>query len=297
MKNILLTSLLLAQSLFAADSIATWFEEGTVKGNIKYYFIETKKDKADSSNTSDHANAVGGTLNYTTGNLYGFSTGATLMTTNGFALPNSVDASILGKDNGIRLKDDNGSIAQDSFSVLGEVFVKYTYEDLTLLYGRKVITTPLIDSKLVRMLPSAVQGAFVDYKMDKVTLGASYLTHFKQRTSDEFTNIVKHALGDNTRLVTGSDKGEVIVADVVYKSDKTTFKLYDYYADDFMNSFYVDVDIKNTIDSGWTFNAGYQYIYQTSVGNADDYFSTAGSLTGGKKISSNAIGKLTIINI
>jgi len=213
------------------------------------------------------------------------------MTTNGFALPSSVDTSTLGRDNGVRREGDaSGDIAQDSFSVLGEAFVKYNYKDLNLLYGRQVIKTPLIHAKDVRMLPSAVQGGFVDYQIDKVSLGASYLTHFKQRTSDQFTNIVEHALGDNTRLVTGSDEGDVIVADLVYKSKKTTFKMYDYYAEDFLNSFYVDVDIKNTIDSGWTFNAGYQYIYQSSIGNADDYFATAGSLTDGKKINVNAVG-------
>jgi len=290
MKHFLISILILSSSVYAADSISTWFEEGSVKGNVRYYYIETKKDKADASHTSAHANSVGGTLNYTTGDLYGFSTGATFMTTNGFALPSSVDTSVLGRDNGVRLEGNpSGDIAQDSFSVLGEIFVKYDYKDFSALYGRKVIQTPLIHAKDVRMLPSSVQGIFADYKLaDEVSFGASYLTHFKQRTSDQFTNIIEHALGVNTKAITGSDKGEVFYIDAVYKNDKTKLQLYNYYADDFMNSLYVDASFNNKVNTDWSYNAAIQYINQMSIGHADDYFNNTGSITGGKEISVNA---------
>ncbi|PHR59555.1 MAG: hypothetical protein COA44_01015 [Arcobacter sp.] len=292
MKHFLLATYIFTSFAFGADSLATWFQEGSVKGNVKYYYIETKKDKTDGSHTSAHANSIGGTLSYTTGNLYGFSTGVTFMTTNGFALPNVVDTSILGKDNGVRLGTGaGGEDAQDSFSVLGEVFIKYEYKDFTALYGRKVIKTPLIHAKEVRMLPSAIQGAFVDYKVaDETTIGASYLTHFKQRTSDQFTNIIEHALGANTKTITGSDEGDIFVADIVYKSEKITFRVYDYYAKDFMNSAYADVDVKNTLASGWKMNVAYQYIYQTSIGNADTNLNKVNSITNGNKVSSHAMG-------
>jgi len=152
-----------------------------------------------------------------------------------------------------------------------------------------VIKTPLIHAKEVRMLPSAVQGAFVDYKIGKGTVGASYLTHFKQRTSDKFTNIIEHALGVNTEAITGDNEGEVIVIDGAYKGDISSIRAYNYYAKDFMNSLYIDADFKNKLDSGWTVNAGYQYIYQKSIGNADDNLKTS-ILTNGKRISANAFG-------
>ncbi len=288
MRQKLLVLALFATSMQAADSVQTWFEEGTVKGNIKYYYIETKKDNTN-SHTSAHANAVGGTLNYTTGSWNGFQTGATFMTTNGFALPSSVDTSILGRDNGVRTGDAN--VAKDSFSVLGEAFIKYSYKDFNALYGRKVIKTPLMDAKVVRMLPSAVQGAFADYTLECGTkVGASYLTHFKQRTSDTFTNIVKHALGDNTQGITGSDEGEVITVDAEYIGKKTEVKVYNYYVQDFMNSIYVDVGFNNKLDSGWSYSAAAQYINQMSIGNADDNLVSDVTYTGGKQISANAFG-------
>jgi hypothetical protein len=146
------------------------------------------------------------------------------------------------------------------------------------------------------MLPSAVQGAFVDYSFENgTTIGASYLTHFKQRTSDTFMNITKHALGDQTRAVTGDDEGNVMVADAVFKGEKTEVKLYDYYAKDFINSIYLDTVFKNRLDSGWSYSAAAQYINQMSVGNADDNLALIGSATGGKKISANAFGLKTAI--
>ncbi|MCF6309398.1 MAG: OprD family porin [Sulfurimonas sp.] len=292
MKKIIISALLAVVSAHAADSLESWFKEGSVNGNIKYYYIETQKDKIDGSHTSAHANSVGGMLSYTTGDLNGFQTGLTFMTTNGFALPNTVDTSILGRDNGVREEGSaGGNIAQDSFSVLGEAFIKYTYQDFTATYGRKVIKTPLIHAKEVRMLTSAVQGLFFDYKMsDELKLGASYLTHFKQRTSDKFSNIIEHALGTSTKLITGDDKGEVIVMNAVYNANKTKIKLYNYYVDDFMNSVYVDAGFKNKLDDDFKYSVNAQYINQTSIGNADDYLSTAGSVTGGKEIDVNAFG-------
>lgn len=292
MKYLFLLLVMLYSSIQASDSFKQWFEDGTVKGDVRYYYIETKKDKADGSHSSAHANAVGGQLNYTTGSWNGFQSGVTFMTTNGFALPSSVDTSILGRDNGVRLENDaSGEIAQDSFSVLGEAFIKYSYKDFNALYGRKVIKTPLMDAKDVRMLPSAVQGVFVDYTLECGTVaGASYLTHFKQRTSSVFTNIVKHALGDQTISVTGNDKGEVIAVDAVYKDEIASFQVYDYYAADFINSLYIDAAYKNKFGSGFGYTVSGQYINIRSVGNAETNLAQSGSATGGKKISSNLLG-------
>ena len=292
MKQIIIISIFTALSLQAADSIDTWFSEGKVKGNVRYYYIETTKDKSDGSHSSAHSNAVGGQLSYTTADWSGFSTGVSFMTTHGFALPNVVDASTIGRDNGVRLEGSaGGEIAQDSFSVLGEAFLEYKYKDLSLLYGRKVIKTPLIHAKDVRMLPSAVQGGFIDYNLAPDTIiGLSYLTHFKQRSSDKFTNIIKHTLGDATKTVTADDQGEIIVANIEHKNERAAYKLYNYYADNFLNSLYLEADFKNTLESGLRIHAAGQFINQKSIGNADDNLNEVGSITGGERISSNALG-------
>ena len=277
-------------SLQAADTLAKWFDEGTFSGNVKYYYIETKKEDP-GVDTSAHANAIGGKLHYETGELMGLKSGVTFMTTNGFALSNSVDTSILARDNGVRIENSSGgAVAQDSFAVLGEAYLQYRYEEATVTYGRKVVNTPLIHAKEVRMLPSAVQGAFAEYAMPYgTTLGFSYLTHFKQRTSDRFINIVTHALGSDTLAVTGSDAQDVAVMSARYQKHGWDAGLYDYYATDFLNAFYADASYKGKLDGGIGYAGAVQLITQRSVGNAEDNLALAGSVTGGEKIRAKAV--------
>ncbi|WP_304545820.1 OprD family outer membrane porin [Sulfurimonas microaerophilic] len=283
MNKKLLGSLLVAGSLLSANevnSVEKMFTEGKVNANVKYYYIQTDKDFASAPSTSANANSLGGKLTYETAQLKGFSAKATFMTTNAFGLDGSVDTSILGKDNGVYYNDPNR--ADDSFSVLGEAYIKYTYDNLAFTFGREVMHSPLIDAKEVRMLPSAVEGAFIDYKLNnEIALGFSYLDKFKQRTSDRFTNIVEHALGADTMAVTGSDNGNVYMLDGIYKTDALEVRAYEYYAPDFMNSIYVDAKITHKFDNVATTLAA-QYINQMSVGNADDYFAANPTYADGK---------------
>jgi len=291
-RYIILSAIALSLTILnAADDLSTMLSDGKVSANVRYYYIETQKDKVNAPHTSAHSNAIGGQLSYTTADWNGLSVGATFMTTNGFALPNTVDTSTIGKDNGVREEGSaGGNKAQASFSILGEAFVNYKYDDIEFLYGRKVIKTPLIHAKDVRMIPSAVQGAFINYDLnDNSSLEVAYLTHFKQRTSDEFTNIIEHALGDKTKEVTGSNKGDLLFVDYKYKADAYEVNLYDYYAQDFINSIYLDASFSNTLLDSWKYKITGQYINQTSVGNADDNLADATSVTGGKKINSNSL--------
>ena len=96
-------------------------------------------------------------------------------------------------------------------------------------------------------------------------------------------------MGDNTRLITGSDEGEVIVANAVYKGEKTSLKIYNYYADDFMNSIYFDAGYKDKVALGWLYSLDVEYINQQSTGYADEYLNNTGSVTGGKQIAVNAV--------
>jgi hypothetical protein len=290
MRHLLLSTILAGASLQAADTFASWFEAGSVNGNLKYYYIQTDKENP-GVDTSAHANSIGGKLHYETGELEGFKAGTTFMTTNGFALPDRVDTSILGRDNGVRLENSAaGSEAQHSFAVLGEGYLKYTDSGLELSYGRRVVKTPLVHAKEVRMLPSAVQGSFASYTTDYgATYGLSYLTHFKQRTSDAFTDIVRHALGDRVTEITGSEAGGVAVACGRYAGSGLELSLYDYYAADFLNAFYAEAAFKNTLNGGLAYRVSLQGISESSVGNADDNLAEAGSVTGGEAIRANAV--------
>ncbi|MEJ2467726.1 MAG: OprD family outer membrane porin [Campylobacterales bacterium] len=285
MKYIINGMLALSASLLVADdSIGSWFADGKAYGNIKYYYIETDKENGTAS--SAHANSIGGQLGYETAEWYGLKAGATFMTTNPFALPNAVDTSIIGKDNGVR-----GGGATQGFSVLGEAYLQYTRDFFTLWYGRKKLDTPLINTKEVRMLPSTVQGAMADVTFGDLQIDAGYLDRFKQRTSDEFVNIVEHALGPDTEAVTGHDAGYVIPMSVVYDNKALKLEAYDDYSPDFMNAFYLGAHYRHTFaGSGAKLCVGAQYITQQSIGNADDNLAEATSITGGERLDSSAFG-------
>ncbi len=295
MKSIILSALVLSSALLATtrvNTISAAFSKGKVSANIKYYYIQTDKDKSytNTKNTSAYANTVGGQLHFDSASLYGFRAGVTFMTTNPFLLGSSVDASIIGRDNGVRIEGNpSGTVARKGFSVLGEAYLAYDYQNAGVYIGREVIHTPLIDAKAVRLLPSAVEGASAHYTLaEKTKVIFSYYTGFKQRTSSVFTNIIEHALGDKTKAITGSDSGSLEMLSFTHQANAYSLKAYDYYAENFLNSVYLDGSYKlNLSDVKVAFSG--QYINQKSIGNADTYFGNNPSATGGK-ISVNAIG-------
>ncbi len=292
--KIIALSVLCIVSLQAADRLDTWVKEGSVHGNIRYYYIDTAKE-GNQPITSQHANAIGGQLGYVTGSLYGLKLGATLMTTNPFAIPNNpanVDTSVIGRDNGVRLDNgnSNGVHSDDGFTILGEVYGQYNRDNYELWYGRKVFESPLIDAKDVRMIPSSIEGGIASLKLTpEVQLSAGYIDKFKQRTSDRFTDIVVHALGSDTRAITGHDSGYVVPVSVSYKNASVSTRLYDYYVPDFINSIYADAMFTNKLDDGISYSASVQAMVQESIGHADDYLASHASTYGGK-INTQEVG-------
>lgn len=285
-------------SLHASDSLGEAIKSGKVSGNIKYYYINTHKEKVGDISSTAFANSVGGQLSYTTGKFRELAATVTFMTTQPFALPNNVDTSIIGRDNSIRAGGAPGDVAgQKGFSVLGEAYISYTRDNFDFWGGRKVIKTPLINAKEVRMLPSAVKGAHARFKLENgLNIGIAYLDAFKQRTSSEFINIVRHALGDKTKEITGSDSGVVIPFCLSWKGEKHAIKAIDYYSPDFINSIYADWNYKHKHSDELSYTFALQGIMQDSVGEADTNLAKAGSVTGGKAIKSRAVAAKLGVN-
>ena len=293
MSKVILSSLACLSLVYGVDNFLDIFKEGTTYGNIKYYYIQTdKQNSVPFKDSSANANAIGGTLGFKTSVYHGVSGQATFMTTNGFNLNGAVDTSILGRDNGVRLDNGNPSdmIAQESFSILGEAFINYSYENFNINYGRQVFKTPLMDAKEVRMLPSAVEGSKFSYILPtyNVILGGAYLSSFKQRTSDKFVNIINHALGSTTKEIMGSTSGNMYMINVLYKDKYFTASMYDCYAEDFLNAWYGNIVYTGSINE-YMYHFGLEGIVQRSIGNADTNLDNMHSITGGKKINVEAL--------
>ena len=281
----------LASSLIALSATAAtttnvtnpvdWFAEGETHGNIKYYFIETNKKQGNvgKDDTSAWANSIGGKLGYKTAKLYGFSLGATFMTTNPFALPGKVDTSIIGRDNGIQGTED----PTEGFSVLGEAYLDYQFQGFDIWYGRRIEKTPLVNPKEVRMIPSSIEGGDVSYSFENgLKIGGGYLDKFKQRTSSRFVNIVEHALGANTEEITGHNTGNVLPLYLEWNNAHHSVRLYNYYSKDFMNLTYLDAVHKHQVNEDFTWFAGLQGMYQTGIGHSTGAMKDNAAAYGGK---------------
>lgn len=288
--------LLSAMVLHGADNVENWFKEGSFQGNLRYYYISTSKDGGTEATTSQHANAIGGQLGYVTGSLYGLKLGTTFMTTSPFALPegaSNVEQSNLSRYNakkpGATVESGN-----EGFSALGEAYVHYNRDVYEIWYGRRVINTPLMDARDVRMMPSSFEGAMATIKVTpSLEVGGGFIDKFKQRTSDQFVDVIESALGTHTRTITGRDGGYVIPLSINYHEGALSGKLYDYYAPDFMNSIYVEGNYKGVLAPMVGYSAAVQAIVQEGIGNAD---STAAQALMGGKIDTRSIGAKATLN-
>ena len=247
----------------SADNVLDMFANGKASGYMQYYYISTGK----APKVPSEAHSLGGELDFKTASLYGVSLKAGFMTTNPFLLGPHVDTSIIGKDNGVRGED-----ATKGFSVLAKANIAYKRDIFEMWFGRETIKTPLIDTKRVRMLDSAVEGALASIvQKEGFSADVGYLSGFKQRTSDTFTNIVQHALGSDTQTITGSANGYVAPFGLSYKAKNFAVNFHNYYAQDFMNSAYLDAYFKSSIGD-LKYKVSAQGIYQNSIGNADEFF-------------------------
>ncbi len=269
----------------SADNIQDMFANGNASGYMQYYYISTGK----APKVPSEAHSLGGELDFKTASLYGVSLKAGFMTTNPFLLGPHVDTSIIGKDNGVRGED-----ATKGFSVLAKANIAYKRDIFEMWLGRETIKTPLINTKRVRMLDSAVEGTLASVvQKEGFNASVGYLSGFKQRTSDTFTNIVQHALGDDTETITGSANGSVVPFTLSYKSKNFAINFDNYYAQDFMNSAYLDGYYKYSI-ADVKYKVSAQGIYQNSTGNADKYFAQNYAYSHGKIDAKSLSAKIDV---
>jgi hypothetical protein len=130
-KNLsLITALLLTAPLFA-DNLSDAFTNGKIKGEIKSVYSNSNflgKTKSDDITT------VGGSLNYITGDFYGFNAGTTVQVSH-----------VISEDN------NNNVFSSDldaSGAVLSEAYLEYKLSNTSAKAGRQFIYTPLVSTAI-----------------------------------------------------------------------------------------------------------------------------------------------------
>ena len=264
MKKNLVMSLVavgLLSSAHAADDLGSMFKDGKVSGQIREFSISRSYDLQAGGDYTRRANAIGGYLKYETADFSGLSFGTAFYTTNGFGLgPNpatnkEVDPTLLGQNS-------------DSYSLLGEAYLQYKYNNTTFKGGRQKLDTPMAGSDDARMLPNLFEAYVLTNKdIPNTTLLLAQVTQFAQGTfgrayyaanyaggkkilsatsgysydmtvdkTGDFMNMGGYAVGKNTDGVTA--------ASATYSPSKNIkAQVWDYYAYDILNAVYGEVNV------------------------------------------------------
>lgn len=279
MKKITLSLMctLLLSSSYAADSLDEAFRDGSFSGHIRAFYID-RNWQGDIKKTDYSAFAVGVDLHYQTAEFLGFSVGIGIYSDNDFGLnssdPKKVHKSLLGDDG-------------DSYSFVGEAFIKYRYQNTTFKAGRQKLNTPLAAADDARMIPNLFEAYLLtNSDIKDTTLIAAYVTKIAPGTFfnqyrggtalaltagyganedasiGRFEDLGYYAVGENSNGVT--------LGAVIYKGIKNlTLQAWDYYAHDILNAIYLQADLKWNclISENIKPFAALQYINQKDVGD------------------------------
>jgi len=287
-------------------SIQDAFSKGTVKGLIRYsaQHRDTKLHSTqDSSTTVDITNkvtqysALGGYLGYETAPWFNTSVGATFYTSN--PIGNNPDSRRgLGG-----LNESDGS--QDSYTALGEAFVKFKKDKHLLKAGRQEMPNyRFISLSNIRMSPVTHEGyIYENTVVEGLKLNFAYITKMKERNAEDFIDMAKGARiktgcgavnpdgscidttkrqlirGDynvNNYDIDGNYNGnsqEMPMFGAIYSGNNLSLEAWDYYVTNFVNTAYIYADYSIKVGKDLKLTAALQYADQRDVGD-----SVAGSI-------------------
>ncbi len=272
------------------NTLANALTNGTFKGLLRYsgqhrdsnlHVLQDSITPAPdiANEKTQQYSALGGYLGYETAPLYNISVGATLYTSQPFG-NNPDDRRGLGG-----LYEGNGE--QESYTVFGEAYVKFDYEDHLVKVGRQEMPDyRFVSLSDIRMTPYTHEGAIYENTVfNQLKFNLAYITKMKERTADSFIDMARAARlkvsSSGKTLIRGKydpsdyadneyrgDKKEMSMASLLYNSDSLSVEGWNYYVDDFVNTVYLygqyDFTPKNS-DIALTLSA--QYANQFDVGD------------------------------
>lgn len=265
------------------------FAKGSIKGLIRYSAqyrdsnLHLLQD-ADGTNTSDKKkqqySAIGGYLGYETAPLFNTSVGATFYTAH--ALGNNPDDRL-----GLGGLNEEGGTA-NSYSVLGEAFVKVKNSEHRLVFGRQEMPNyRFVSLSNIRFSPFTHQGTTYENTMfDGLQVNLAYINKQKDRNSEDFEDMVRAARVKTTssgkQLIRGSydpndfddsgnysgDNKSMSMLGLAYKQKDYTVEAWNYNVYDFVNTIYLYSDYNFRVGNDLTLTAAVQYANQQDIGDS-----------------------------
>ncbi len=274
----------------AAKSLEEAFKLADVKGQIRAVY----QSNSQPNKTSDAL--VGGKLGIETASLYGVSVGATFYTSN--AISNKKD-----------YKDaDFYNNGDKDYTILGESFVKYSFEGGEVKVGRMELDTPLVNSDDIRMIPNLFTAAMANYSpVDKLNITAGVVTqmagwenegdHSRFLKMGEVIEAATSEIDNGNRNTNWGNffannkdarESKLYIAGISYEHDMFALKAWYGRQTEIMDTYYLEAGVKPFESDMLSANLTAQYMNEKAIGKLKSYSDGAGLEN--TKIDSNIYG-------
>ncbi|WP_310440423.1 hypothetical protein [Sulfuricurvum sp.] len=202
---------------------------------------------------------IGGKLAVESGDWYGLKVKAAYYVTNDLGLrssnPKKTDAYIFDVD-------------KRPYSILGEASLEYKNGVSTLLFGRQEIDTPIVSTYDYRIIPNLFEAyTYTNTAIPNTAITLSYITkmsgldglvsfkHFESMSQQTYTSLAMSDLntvdsndGDTLDISKISGDQGVLMSGITYENS-VKIQGWNYYCNDVLNEFYVDLAYPYTINS------------------------------------------------
>ena len=285
------------------NSLLSAFKSGQIQGHFRYFFSHTNN----SEGLSDYyANAAGGGLRFETENFKGFKFGLS-----GFYIFNIGSSDLTKRDpvtNQINryelgLFDIENPSNKNDMSRLEELFLKYTYKNSSIKFGRQLINTPFINLQDGRMRPTGVEGVWMEMnEVKKFQIYAGWLYGVSPRSTVNWYSMANsvgvyppgvNAEGIRSDYPKNINSKGVALAGIEYKWNKAiTLKSWNMIFENVIRTHLIQSEIKHKINKNKMVFVGFMYLNQSTIGKGgnDDPKKTYTDKTKGSNVVSSQIG-------
>lgn len=224
----------ISSSVIAADNLESAFKEGQFNGKVRFNYFNWKWNdmddytkttepglqvdaKGQAMNGDSAIAAVGGSLEFKTASLYGFSGQVGFFTSQPLAfLDKNAKYVKSGADLDLRDAFNTGynynaiqqspNLALEPINVLAIANLQYQLAKTTLTVGRQYFDTPLTGTNDSKMIPNTFEGyTAISKDIPDTTLTVAYITRMKPRNQETFVGLLDNDSDVNKLLRTSGN--------------------------------------------------------------------------------------------
>lgn len=259
-----------------AHSILQAFKQGVTSGHLRYFFMATNNI---TPFTDYYANAMGAKLKFETAPYRHFQVGLGASSIFNLGSSDFTKPDSFSKQNNryeIALFDLENPSNKFNIHQVEELYVKYSFKNLQLTFGRQGINTPFINLQDGRMRPTRVEGLYGNYQKGKgIKLEIAYLYRISPRSTRSYYSIGRsigiyptgfQEDGSKSNYKNNLQSKGILLAGITSPVGKNTkLQIWNQFVENIFNTTMVQADIGIYTRKKNQFNLGIQSIFQTAM--------------------------------